>query len=177
MRSLANKTSEFLQDSSWCSSAVCMASTLRARSPWVRARSWGDDWWSPGGSLPRPGLGHQSVVKVEVVVVVGQQWIQQYTVSGVCDWIQVWETGTSVKSISVFSGNKMEHVEVETSTGAACWRSFYQGCTEEQITVLICLWNSGVLTPSSTLCWRHNPSVQEEQMIRLLSSVNKWEIL
>lgn len=70
MRSLANKTSEFLQDSSWCSSAVCMASTLRARSPWVRARSWGDDWWSPGGSLPRPGLGHQSMVKLEVVVVV-----------------------------------------------------------------------------------------------------------
>lgn len=49
MRSLANKTSKFLQDSSWCSSAVCMASTLRARSPWVWACSWGDDWWSPGG--------------------------------------------------------------------------------------------------------------------------------
>lgn len=32
-----------------------------------------------------------------------------HDVSGVLDWIQLWETGSSVKSIDVLTGNKMEH--------------------------------------------------------------------
>lgn len=100
-------------------------------------------------------------------------------VSGALDWIPVRETASSVKSIVVFTGNKMKHASVETSTGAACWRSLYQGWTDSQITapLLICWWSSGVLAQSSTLYWRHSSSVLEEQMTCMLFSVNKLEIL
>lgn len=109
MKSWTDPTN-FLKPSCQNVSGWCLASMSCVCNIW--ACFWWNDGWAPGGSLPRPGLRHQSAPRQSVLLRGGSG--RNNDVPMVLDWILIRGTGNSQRHWCLHQGSILKQQKKPT---------------------------------------------------------------